>query len=281
MVVIGIGGLVSLAVSFWVFFMSEVPRLNASFRNEQSTMLNKSPLMLGQIHPFYLESGHAILEVVNRTIDATFLYPRLAEECLKSAPSWITRVTSQPDDTDNDNHWSFRAKNVIVFVSADCPPDVVKETLESDPIIAGMTIAWFGVDHTEGSLAIPKGNLHYPRDFLQGPVSGAPLHVKKIGCVWATGDDKEALEISEFCEYDRYMLWQFVMNECIPVVASEDLDKMPLSRLIRWESVTAQVTDPETLREKARLKKRALSAIREFLSELSDTELFALNLAFS
>ncbi len=283
LVVIGFGALVSVGVSFWVFFMSEVPVTGSnSFRTEAAAkpMSVKTLPLLGEVHPFFIESFDAIHEEVKRTIAATIVYPHLNNECLKNAPKWIHEVSTLADDSDLDDHWSFRTKFILIVTSAECPPATIREMMDSDPLTAGMKIVWFGLNLVDEEYHLPKDQLLYPASYFHGEVgTDAPLE-KEQGLVWSAGDYLTKLDSSQFCMYDESNMWAFIMKECIPVVNKDLQLQLPFSKLVRWESVTVTGLDADNLHN-VHVKRNALSAVHNLMKELSEQQQFTFNLAFS
>jgi hypothetical protein len=254
--ILTVTALVSIGVSFWVFSASELPHL-ASLRH--------SPPVLGQVHPFRLSLPEIHSQII-KTKATTFIYPHVPSDCV---PAWVRDVASVPNDEDYEHHWSYTAKFILLPTSTSCSLHAINELLDSDPIVAGMTLVWINADLS----TIPEHHLMYPESFLVR--HEASVGLTEPGKIWKAGDPEEEISTSDLCMYDLQYFWSILQNKCVPI--SPKGVKRPLEKVVRWDMVFIENPTPGEYTS----KRNAMAAIFNFVNELSVSQLFLANLAFT
>jgi hypothetical protein len=254
--ILTVTALVSIGVSFWVFSVSELPHL-ASLRH--------STPVLGQVHPFRLSLPEIHSQIL-KAKETTFIYPHVPSDCV---PAWVRDVASVPNDEDYEHHWSYTAKFILLPTSASCSQQAMNELLDSDPIIAGMTLVWINADPS----TVPEHHLMYPESFLVR--HGASVGLTEPGKVWKVGDPEEEISTSDLCMYHLDNFWSILQNKCVPI--NRKGVRRPLGKVVRWDTVFIDTQTPGDYTS----KRNAMAAIFNFVSELSVSELFLANLAFT
>ena len=277
--IVGIAALISLSVSFWIFFQSEgvVGELTQS---PTSNLLRKN--IQGQVSVFKITDDLTITNFLHLTRLSTFQYEH-AHVC--ETTKWVSSITSE---------WTINSKAMIIPVL--CTESNLEKTVEEimrildhDVVAAGMKIIWIMSSPVSAveTRRIESPDIHfvYPDDFFVVN-DDKEEHGVKIG-IWRTGDGIEKIQTRQYCEYsyiDVKVLSMFVQHGCIPVVYPRI--RLPLVKLIEWKSAVIRLEEGQRIEDavdtgKTVVLTNALSAIKNKISTLSKADQVIYQLAFT
>ena len=266
MLALGIAGLLSLSISFWIFIKSDTNFLRGQSSNLRSNSEN-------------LDSDLDVAQSLVRMKSLSALYRAVSiDQCdpfyhdlLSSISSGLPHVMSE-----------------FIFVCYESDLPTLLQLLETDGTVAGSKIIWlFPVNASQARPTIQMENHIYlePRNRLK------PTHetVKEL-LLWDPSVSLAEIPKHEFCWFGKWEFRAFtdaLAYGCVPI--SKKISTLPMGRFIRWDETAIIEPIPEKFYDRIHslsaenkdLRRSLLSEVWERLNEFSDADFILLYLGLS